>query len=477
VVKKSKNSKPGGERDNESSLFNTFGKKNKNKKKPPRTSSLFENDSSSTSSLSPVLNVNSMVTRDNIYPESTDYDVYDETNDHSLKPFQYERSNDFDIDDIVDMESTKISCKTTTHKHQDSATELDETYGIDMYDDMNKEVTILIDNSNNLPKNVIVTNTLSSSNNNKLRNNISKDQIPWRHPQHGYKLMLCFANMVYYHSGHVCSYGETKKTWETITTCFSKEDIMKKYSANIQPQTLQKKFKVMLHDNTLNYCPKPDEIESFNDDNDNNDDELNLKCRLYIIREEIEESKLKAEQEKIEKQLHKEHLDKLSNDVIHNSSIIKSRPKSHGTITPASTNSMNTYSGSAFTTPSSASFDNMINALMGRQQNALITGPPLSNIPQANTNSNNVEYVIKTYSHMSKLLLKDCNFMVECGIPAEEVTKIDLGYLTVGSLISVYKESYKSIGEFNKNGVATLELPPRALSTIYAYLSNLDYKI
>ena len=76
-----------------------------------------------------------------------------------------------------------------------------------------------------------------------------------------------------------------------------------------------------------------------------------------------------------------------------------------------------------------------------------------------------------------KLLLKDCNFMVECGIPAEEVTKIDLGYLTVGSLISVYKESYKSIGEFNKNGVATLELPPRALSTIYAYLSNLDYKI
>jgi hypothetical protein len=100
---------------------------------------------------------------------------------------------------------------------------------------------------------------------------------------------------------------------------------MKKYSANIQPQTLQKKFKVMLHDNTLNYCPKPDEIESFNDDNDNNDDELNL-----------------------------------SNDVIHNSSIIKSRPKSHGIITPASTNSMNTNSGSAFTTPSSASFDNII---------------------------------------------------------------------------------------------------------------------
>lgn len=74
-------------------------------------------------------------------------------------------------------------------------------------------------------------------------------------------------------------------------------------------------------------------------------------------------------------------------------------------------------------------------------------------------------------------MLKDCNFMVECGIPAEEVTKIDLGYLTVESLISVYKESYKSIGEFNKNGVVTLELPPRALSTIYAYLSNLDYKI
>lgn len=245
--------------------------------------------------------------------------------------------------------------------------------------------------------------------------------------------MLCFANMVYHHSGHVCSYGETKKTWETITTCFSKEDIMKKYSANIQPQTLQKKFKVMLHDNKLNYCPKPDEIESFNDDNDdnddydNNDDELNLKCRLYIIREEIEESKLKAEQEKIEKQLHKEHLDKLSNDVIHNSSIIKSRPKSHGIITPASTNSMNTNSGSAFTTPSSASFDNIINALMGRQQNALISGPPLSNIPQANTISNNVEYVIKTYSHMSKLCLKIVTLWLNVVFLLRKLRKLILG--------------------------------------------------
>jgi hypothetical protein len=115
----------------------------------------------------------------------------------------------------------------------------------------------------------------------------------------------------------------------------------------------------------------------------------------------------------------------------------------------------------------------MTNVLMGRQQNALIPGgTPISNIAEMRNMSNdNVEFVIKKYSNMSKLLFSNCNFFVDCGIPESEVRKMDLGYLIVESLMSVYKQSYQSIGDFYKNG--TLELPSRALSTIYTFSNDL----
>ncbi len=62
--------------------------------------------------------------------------------------------------------------------------------------------------------NVVIDNQCQVANVSSVSKSTNKDQIPWRNAKDRYKLMLCFANLVFMHRGHTASYGETTKIWD-----------------------------------------------------------------------------------------------------------------------------------------------------------------------------------------------------------------------------------------------------------------------
>jgi hypothetical protein len=296
-----------------------------------------------------------------------------------------------------------------------------------------------------------------------------KKQIPWRTSE-GVKCMLCLANAVFFEKGHTSSHGDTAATWKRICTSFSNDKLMIDMEM-VQEQTLMKKFKSMLNDTSLMYHPTTDELGNYED---TGDDELSLKCKLHEIREEIEEHKLallKSKNDKNEKEMHRLKLSTISCDVIAKSTNV--RPRSHGLLTTPDNVNKET---NEFKTPSSSSIDQLLVTLLGnRKIGSSNNSDDLSNVSKnTNTSNNNVKYVEKYYENKSNTLLVDCKFLsTDCGIPESEASKIDVGYLTVGIIVEVYKTSYSSISEFHTKGKEILELPARVLSRIYMHLKQL----
>ncbi len=140
------------------------------------------------SSLSPVVNYGNSIL--------SSMQSYDEAYDYSLKLFEYGNNNDFDmtLDDVSIISETSDD-SVCLLRQQDSATDLDETYLMNVDEEEQMESN---DGGKDI-SNVVIDNQCHVANVSSVSKSTNEDQIPWKD---GYKLKLCFANLVFMHRGH-----------------------------------------------------------------------------------------------------------------------------------------------------------------------------------------------------------------------------------------------------------------------------------